>query len=231
MMPKNSTLPDFFTENEFIVLMFLSKITKCPILTLFAMGLLSSLTSCNTTTSPTSAEQQPVAATSIVASEPEEVATEAVSPSSAYSRKLRGVFIKSVTCTPNRIRLGDSINVEIKEAWLERLWAPKFGGLFGEDDFTQGYAQDSASEYPRTQLVMAFTPTSKLGHFDNYSWQLNLANDTYKRHGFSRSRSNQLIMHFLRSNPSFPMKFNLLTCPVPGPSCEQVPVSTVMLSE
>jgi hypothetical protein len=158
-------------------------------------------------------------------------AIEAVSPSAAYSRSLRGVYLHPVPCTPNHLRIGDSIDVEIKEAWLERQWEPKAGGLFGENDYRHGFSADSAKEYPRTQLVMAFTPTSRLGHFDRFSWQLNLASDTYKQHGFTRSRGNQLVMYFSRSNAVFPLKFNLLTCPKPGPLCEQQPVGTVTLSE
>jgi hypothetical protein len=160
-----------------------------------------------------------------------EVATEAVSPSSAYSRTLRGVFIKSITCTPARLQIGDSIDVQIKEAWLEKLWEPKFGGLFGEDDYSRGFATDSALEYPRTQLVLAFTPTSRLGHFQQYSWQLVRADDGIKRHGFSRSSGNQLVMYFLRSNAVFPITFNLVTCPKPGEDCQEQIVGTLTLTD
>jgi hypothetical protein len=110
---------------------------KYLIPTLFGLSLISCLTSCDTNTSPTSAEKQPVTEIPVVAVETEEIPSKAASPSSTYSRKLREVLIKSVTCTPNHIRLGDSIDVEIKEAWLEKIWAPKFGGLFGKDDFNQ----------------------------------------------------------------------------------------------
>lgn len=195
------------------------------------LGLAVGATSCDPATLPALVPQQPVAVAGPAVLDADTLAIEAVSPSSAYSRKLRGVFVQTVTCTPNHIRLGDSIDVEIKEAWLEKRWAPKFGGLLGDDDFSKGYAEDSTLDYPRTQLVMAFTPTSKLGHFDKYSWQLNLATYTYKQHGFTRSRGNQLVMYFTRSNATFPMKFNLLTCPKPGPLCEQVPVGTVTLSD
>lgn len=160
-----------------------------------------------------------------------EVATEAVSPSSAYARTLRGVFIKPITCTPARLRLGDSIDVQIKEAWLEKFWEPKFGGLFGEDDYRHGFASDSTLEYPRTQLVLAFTPDSRLGHFEQNAWQLAVAGETYKRHGFSRSRGNQLVMYFVRSNAVFPMTFSLLACPQPGPDCQEQVMGTVLLTE
>jgi hypothetical protein len=204
---------------------------KQYLLSSLALFLSIGFTSCDTTTSSASVEKQPVAAALAVASEPEEVAIEAISPSSAYSRKLRGVFVQSLTCTPNRIRLGDSIDVQIKEAWLEKVWEPKFGGVFGEDDFSKGYAQDSTLEFPRTQLVIAITPDSKLAHFDNSSWQLNLSTDIGKQHGFSRSRGNQLVMYFLRSNAVFPIKFHLLACPKPDPSCQQIPMDSLTISE
>jgi hypothetical protein len=150
-----------------------------------------------------------------------DTAVEAVSPSSAYSRKLRGVFMHSVTCTPTHLRLGDSIDVEVTDAWLERQWEPKSGGLFSdaEPDFSRGYALDSTTDTPRSQLVLAFAPTSRLGHLDTGGWRINLSTDTYKEHGFDRSRGNQLVMYFSRSNAVFPMKFNLYTDPKPCPDC------------
>lgn len=189
--------------------------------------------SCDTSTSPTTAEQQPEAATPLVAVEPEEVATEAVSPSSAYSRKLRGVFMHSVTCTPARLRLGDSIDVEITDAWLERQWEPKSGGLFGDSEphFRRGYALDSTTNTPRAQLVLAFAPTSRLGHLETGSWRINLSTDTYKEHGFDRSRGNQLVMYFSRSNAVFPLKFNLYTDPKPCPDCQPRARATFTISE
>lgn len=178
----------------------------------------------------TPATQQPATEVTSVF-DADTVATETVSPSAAYSRKLRGVFIKSVTCTPNRIRLGDSIDVEIKEAWLEKQWEPKSGGLFGEPDLSKGYAKDSTSEFPRTQLVMAFTPTSRLGHLETGSWRINLSTDTYKEHGFDRSRGNQLVMYFSRSNAVFPLKFHLYTDPQPCPGCKPPVRGTFTISE
>ena len=89
----------------------------CVVLGLFLAFVVVTTIFANLGPGPPPAES-PVAAAP--APETEEVVTEAVSPSSAYSRKLRGVFMQSVTCTPARLRLGDSIDVEITDAWLER---------------------------------------------------------------------------------------------------------------
>ncbi len=159
------------------------------------------------------------------------LAMESVSPSSAYSRKLRGVFMQSVTCTPARLRLGDSIDVEITDAWLERQWEPESGGLFGKPDFSRGYAKDSVTVTPRSQLVLAFAPTSRLGHLDTGGWRINLSTDTYKEHGFDRGRGNQLVMYFSRSNAVFPLKFNLYTNPKPCPDCQPPVRASFTVSE
>lgn len=183
---------------------------------------------------PAGGAQQPVAAVApVAAADSTEVAIEGVSPSSAYSRRLRGVFMRSLTCTPGRIRLGDSVDVEVKEIWLERLWEPKSGGLFGDADFSQGYALDSASEFPRSQLVMTYTPASRLGHFDqnSSSWRLNLSSDTYKEHGFSRSRGKQLVMSFVRSNAVFPLKFYVLARPKPCPDCQPPALDSLVIHD
>ena len=173
---------------------------------------------------PASADMPPAEVPPVVATpapEVEEIAIEAVSPSSAYSRRLRGVFMQSLICTPARLRLGDSIDVEITDAWLERQWEPKSGGLFStaEPDFSRGYAKDSTTSTPRSQLVLAFAPTSRLGHLATGGWRINLASDTYKQHGFDRSRGNELVMYFSRSNATFPLEFNLYTDPQPCPGC------------
>lgn len=175
--------------------------------------------------------QQPVSEVAAVpALDADTVATETVSPSSAYSRKLRGVFIKSVTCTPNRIRLGDSIDVEIKEAWLEKIWEPKSGGIFGEPDFSRGYARDSLNP-GGTQLVLAFTPASKLGHYEQYAWRISRADDVVKIHSFSRSRGNQLVMTFIRSNAVFPIKYYVSYCSKPGLDCPYIKADSLLISE
>lgn len=176
--------------------------------------------------------QQPVAEVAAVpVLDADTVATEPVSPSSAFSRKLRGVFIKSVTCTPNRIPLGDSIDVEIKEAWLEKIWELKSGGIFGEPDFSRGYAVDSLSEHPRTQLVLAYSPASKLGHYEQYSWRISRADDGIKIHSFGRSRGNQLVMYFLRSNAVFPIKYYVSYCAKQGLDCPYVKADSLLISE
>lgn len=177
-------------------------------------GLAACLTACDPA-SPPATEQLPAAVaidtTAQPVEEPEAVPTEAVSPSSAFSKSLRGVFIRSVSVEPTRIRIGDSIDVEIKEAWIERRWECKSGGLFGEDDCSKGYALDSTEEYPRAQLVMAITPASRLGHFDKYSWSLPDATDHYERHLFSRSGSGRELLISFRHN-AFPAKFYVRTC-------------------
>lgn len=187
------------------------------------------LVGCEPATTP-ARSQPPLIPVPTPAAAPE-VAIEAVSPSVAYSRSLRGVFMKSVFCTPAHLRLGDSIDVTIQDAWLERLWEPKSGGLFGEPDFSQGYALDSATDTPRSQLVLAIAPTSRLGHFNAGSWRINLSTDTYKEHGFDRSRGNQLVMYFVRSNAVFPLKFYLYTDPKPCPDCQPPARDSLIIRE
>jgi hypothetical protein len=194
-------------------------------------GLAACLTACDPA-SPPATEQLPAAVaidtTAQPVEEPEAVPTEAVSPSSAFSKRLRGVFIRSVSVEPTRIRLGDSIDVEIKEAWAERLWECKQGGLFGDDDCSTGYALDSTAEYPRAHLVLAITPASRLGRFDDYSWTLSDAKDRYDRHLFHQSRSGRELVIYFRHN-AFPAKFYVSACLKPGKLCESQRLDSLLI--
>lgn len=149
----------------------------------------------------------------------EVVPTYPISPSSAFSRRLRNVFIRPLVCSSQRIRLGDSIDVQIQESWLERKWEPKGGGLFSEPDFTRGYALDTATNAPRAQLVVAIASSSRLGHFNNYSWELADADDHYYRRTFSRT-DNLLHIALKTSNLDDPHKFYIRACRKPGELCE-----------
>ncbi|WP_183405488.1 hypothetical protein [Hymenobacter luteus] len=194
------------------------------LLTLSPMVFLSVLTGCNVDSSPQAEVNHSVP--TVTSETVEVVPTYPISPSSAFSRRLRNVFIRQLTCSSKQIRLGDSIDVQIKEAWLERKWEPQGGGLFSEPDYTHGFALDTLTSTPRTQLVMAIASNSKLGHFDTYSWVLADAEDHYFRRIFSRT-DNVLHIALKTSNLDDPHKFYIRACLMPKQLCESVTLDSL----
>ena len=120
-----------------------------------------------------------------------------VSESLAQSRQL-GLLLRPLRCMPARLVLGDSVNLDIREAYLEKGW-----------QCGPGCASVRAlNESDRNvQLVLKCTPGSKIDHLNIY-WFLNPGD---QESGFYETGNGGLVSQQLSPKVTFPLTYYLFT--------------------
>lgn len=122
-----------------------------------------------------------------------------VSESMAQSKKF-GLLIHELSCLPKHIILGDSVDIDVEEAYLEKQWrcGPNCQSVASLKD-----SEDNA------QVVMKCTQTSKIGNL-NLFWILapNITPEGLEK-SFSETGNNGLISYNINPTIPFPLKYKI----------------------
>jgi len=119
-----------------------------------------------------------------------------VSESISQSRQL-GLLLRPLRCNPTHLVLGDSVDINIQEAYLEKGW------LCGPNCESVRSLRESPGW--NKQIVLKCAPSSKMGNLNIY-WFMDLGDrDT----GFSETGNGGLISTRLSEDLSFPLTYHI----------------------
>ena len=120
-----------------------------------------------------------------------------VSQSLADSRRM-GLLLRPLRCTPNHLVLGDSVDLDIREAFLEKGWQCGPGCAS-----VRALNQDERN----VQIVLRCTPSSTAGSLNLY-WFWDLGD---RQTGFSEAGSGGLVSDRFCPDVAFPLTYQLYT--------------------
>lgn len=119
-----------------------------------------------------------------------------VSESLTQSRQL-GLLLRPLRCRPTHLVLGDSVDMDIREAYLEKGWqcGPNCASV---------RSLNESAEWNK-QIVLKCTPSSKIGNLNIY-WFMDLGD---RETGFSETGSGGLISTRLSKDLTFPLTYHI----------------------